>query len=383
MKKSIAVFCGGRGATRLIRYLRDKHELKLIINPYDDGLSTGEIRNIFNILGPSDIRKNIPALLEEKLGLAISELFEKRLTSVNNIDDCIQFLDSFVASSVNKKYPEVIFEFARNSAQIFRGKRKELVLNEAVAAGNLLLVSAFLGDVQAKLDMLLSRLGSPHRILINSPDNLYLVAQSRSLRLILNESEIVSGRSNAIVKDLYLLRKEDLMTLKELSDTTNDIEKVKRFLLANKVSPSANASAVEEIKKADAIIFSTGTMNSSIYPTLLTSNICKEVSRSRAKKFFIVNIGADYETPDYKASDFLSELSKYANSYESISLSDIVDVVYVNKSRPINSKPTSVILDESSSIWDTVRLETGDYEDSNNLGFHSNIVFQKIYEEVS
>jgi len=55
------VFSGGRGAGALIeRLLADRRvEVSIVINGYDDGASTGEVRRFLgDALGPSDFRKN-------------------------------------------------------------------------------------------------------------------------------------------------------------------------------------------------------------------------------------------------------------------------------------------------------------------------------------
>ena len=56
---NILVINGGRGAASLIPSLLKKEGLLVtsIVNAYDDGKSTGEIRKFFQMLGPSDIRK--------------------------------------------------------------------------------------------------------------------------------------------------------------------------------------------------------------------------------------------------------------------------------------------------------------------------------------
>ena len=64
---SVALFCGGRGSVTLIRELARHTELKtnLLVNAYDDGLSTGELRHFIpGMLGPSDFRKNLSYLLD-------------------------------------------------------------------------------------------------------------------------------------------------------------------------------------------------------------------------------------------------------------------------------------------------------------------------------
>ena len=56
---NITIINGGRGASSLIPNLIERQDLHVtsIVNAYDDGKSTGEIRKVFHMLGPSDIRK--------------------------------------------------------------------------------------------------------------------------------------------------------------------------------------------------------------------------------------------------------------------------------------------------------------------------------------
>ena len=66
--KNITLINGGRGANTLIPDLIKKNIYKVssIINAYDDGKSTGTIREFFSILGPSDIRKVQSLFLKKK-----------------------------------------------------------------------------------------------------------------------------------------------------------------------------------------------------------------------------------------------------------------------------------------------------------------------------
>lgn len=66
-KIRISLFSGGSGNDRFIKLLSkiDEIELNILVNGYDDGKSTGEIRRyIPEILGPSDFRKNFSHLIE-------------------------------------------------------------------------------------------------------------------------------------------------------------------------------------------------------------------------------------------------------------------------------------------------------------------------------
>ena len=75
----IVLFCGGSGSERLQKgfwqLFGDSVELSIIINGYDDGKSTGIVRDCFHnaILGPSDLRKN--HLLQHKLRYGESALY--------------------------------------------------------------------------------------------------------------------------------------------------------------------------------------------------------------------------------------------------------------------------------------------------------------------
>ena len=58
---NITLFSGGSGNVRFIELIKNIPEIRLsiVVNGYDDGKSTGEIRSFIpGILGPSDFRKN-------------------------------------------------------------------------------------------------------------------------------------------------------------------------------------------------------------------------------------------------------------------------------------------------------------------------------------
>src|SRR4051812_26687108 len=79
----ITLFCGGRGSATIIRALlrRSEVELTLLINAYDDGFSTGTLRNFIpGMLGPSDFRKNLSYLFGDYSQAALKNLMEYRLS---------------------------------------------------------------------------------------------------------------------------------------------------------------------------------------------------------------------------------------------------------------------------------------------------------------
>ena len=82
-KLKVAVFSGGRGTASLTKALIDHSEIDLtiIVNAYDDGLSTGELRRFIpGMLGPSDVRKNLARLVKDDSdnGQALTKVLEYR-----------------------------------------------------------------------------------------------------------------------------------------------------------------------------------------------------------------------------------------------------------------------------------------------------------------
>src|SRR5882757_6477975 len=90
------VFCGGRGSATLIRELLrwPNVKLTLLVNAYDDGLSTGALRNFIpGMLGPSDFRKNLSYLFGNysQAQYALKSLMEYRLPGGPEIEKLARF----------------------------------------------------------------------------------------------------------------------------------------------------------------------------------------------------------------------------------------------------------------------------------------------------
>jgi len=96
---NIVSFNGGRGAKTLISgFLKRKGiYYTSIVNAYDDGKSTGNIRSFFRMLGPSDIRKVQEALIPEDLEdyEAIMHLFNFRYEEKISRDNILEDLSRY------------------------------------------------------------------------------------------------------------------------------------------------------------------------------------------------------------------------------------------------------------------------------------------------
>lgn len=103
---NIVVINGGRGAAALISALLRLPGVSLtsVVNAYDDGKSTGEIRRFFGMLGPSDIRKVQELMLPESDHdyLASLRLFQFRYPVKCEREAVIRDLQSFVSGATNE-----------------------------------------------------------------------------------------------------------------------------------------------------------------------------------------------------------------------------------------------------------------------------------------
>ena len=105
---NVVIFTGGNGNANLIKHLKDIPyvNLSLLINGYDDGLSTGIIRSANQgMLGPSDFRKNFTYIIDDftESNRKIKRLFEHRL-SESETKDFLSSPANLIASLLGQEY---------------------------------------------------------------------------------------------------------------------------------------------------------------------------------------------------------------------------------------------------------------------------------------
>ena len=75
---------------------------------------------------------------------------------------------------------------------------------------------------------------------------------------------------------------------------------------------TANPEVIEAIKEADLIIFSSGSLLTSIIPNIIIKDIVNAIKKSSAPKLYICNLVTQPgETDDYKVSDHIKVLEEY------------------------------------------------------------------------
>src|SRR5215472_18924493 len=101
---NVVLFSGGSG-TRSITDAFRRHpqiSLKILINAYDDGHSTGRLRRFFpGMLGPSDVRKNINRIMPtaERSQKNLKIISDHRLPVGISREDALSLLDRMMEGS--------------------------------------------------------------------------------------------------------------------------------------------------------------------------------------------------------------------------------------------------------------------------------------------
>lgn len=87
-------------------------------------------------------------------------------------------------------------------------------------------------------------------------------------------------------------------------------EKIKKVMYDHDVK--ANPDVLKAIGEADLIIFSSGSLLTSIIPNIIIPDIVKAIRKSKAPKLYICNLVTQPgETDDYKVSDHVKVLEEY------------------------------------------------------------------------
>ena len=375
---NIVVFNGGRGAGTIIPALQSVGNVNItsIVNAYDDGKSTGEIRKFFNMLGPSDIRKVQQLMLpkddpdyhannwifdhrfaENKTSKKIkqdllAEINSRKITFFDN-----HFIDQNKLNAI-KNFLKI---FIKDLNLIEKGSNsepfnfKDCSLVNCIYAGAFIYYKRNIEFASLEIEKLFNLTGS---VIPTSLENKKLVGMRRNGEMLYSEAEIVELRSNVSIDRVYLV---DDYPDKKYFMKLSTIEK-KAFLESHETYVECSHRAKLAVSAADIIIYSAGTQHSSLYPTYLTRGMARSISdNKKALKYFITNIGGDYETPKYKAHNYIEGAYKYLCYSDSrhFKMSELFTHMLVNKSsrqkkvnyvkilsKPLNNLPVKVYVQD-------------------------------------
>jgi 2-phospho-L-lactate transferase/gluconeogenesis factor (CofD/UPF0052 family) len=336
MAIKVVLFCGGRGSATIIRELLRTSEvqLALLVNAYDDGLSTGALRNFIpGMLGPSDFRKNFSYLLDlySDAQYALKNLIEYRLpldfgaTQIGALEkyvrsgnptqiakplsDLIAGLEPAAADQV-RRLLKFFLDYANGSAGQFDFRD--------CAVGNLLFAGAYLSqgrNFNAAAEQM-SRLVSSQSVLVNvsNGENRILVALKEDGELLSREVEIVGPQSAVPIRNLFFMA-EPLSENEVESLGRMTIEEKTAWLAAREALPELSEEARRFIREADLIVYGPGTQHSSLFPSYRIAASALRQSRA-AMKVLTINLGPDHDIQGLNARALADRALAYAGDPE-------------------------------------------------------------------
>ena len=325
----VSLFCGGRGSASLIQELTHSPHvhLSLIVNGYDDGLSTGELRDLVpNMLGPSDFRKNLSRLLDlhSNEQYTLQQLLEYRFPKefsqvdirafeeyVDNPDDQ-RWLPAPMDTMFGELQPSVRKAVLKRIKRFLIYKREhEQSLNYSdCSLGNLVFAGAYLesDNFNASVSKLATEFGSFSELInVTRGENRTLVALKTDGELLARESEVVGPQSRTAISKIFLLEKALDEESKKALAGMNFEEKL-AYLNERDSEVTISPDADLALRNSDIIIYGPGTQFSSLLPSYRTKGLAEAIQASTGTtRIFIANLDEDQDIQGLTVSDLVDK----------------------------------------------------------------------------
>ena len=377
----VVIFGGGRGAASILKTLVGHPQVQVtaLINAYDDGLSTGRLRQFVpRMLGPSDIRKNIGTLMpsNESCERALKDILDYRFPKSTTRKGALTLLHTFAAPVTEifacfQKMPDPLLAKAgrditishcqniNDSLQTFLAyeseaydKGREFDYSDC-SLGNLIFSGCYLAcgkDFNRAIERF-SRFCRPQGRILNITDgrNYVLVALRVDGSFVPNETLIVSTPGSLPIDEIFLL--EDYLTKSEadslaamdLATRREKLDSLARF-------PRANPEALAAIASANLIIYGPGTQHSSLFPSYHTVGVADAIAANHtAEKVFVGNLTHDHDIADVTVQVlidlFLNKMNRVATEQRTIEryitklFIQQADNANLNQNRPVEYVP--------------------------------------------
>ena len=384
---NVVVINGGRGAAAIIPAFLAQQGINLtsVVNAYDDGKSTGAIRRFFNMLGPSDIRKVQELMLPESDADHDASLYLFRYRYPDNVDraGALAALQEFAAGRTDRivgvgfsslkitaalqRFIAAFLDGLAVSEQVL-GEQLDLadcsIMNCLYAGAHLTFERNFEAATRY-IDRLFKLKGT---VLPTSIENKVLVALRENGEMLYCEADIVELRSNVRIERIYLMERAPERARFEALST----EQKRYYLDHNQSFVEVSPGVRHALSQADIIVYSAGTQHSSLYPTYMSNGLAQAIAENKeACKVFVTNIGADYETPSYRASDYLLGAHRYLNlaGQRRYAMNELFNYVLVNQSH-IKADETYVAFDREGFSGVEVPLVLDTFECQEAPGKH-------------
>jgi 2-phospho-L-lactate transferase/gluconeogenesis factor (CofD/UPF0052 family) len=295
---NIVILSGGSGNDALMQGLINHgyaDSIKVITNAYDNGKSTGVCRVVTDTLGVSDIRKNHFRMYKYKykndLNQGLVEFYSGRYDLGENPEQfCIEKLENWGLSFLTD-YVEAFFEFPLS---------KEFKEYKDFSISNIVYSAMYTRiGYEATHKYFCDLLGINDFVILNSLDNVYISATTKSGNYVRGEERIVEYKNSddPIVKIRY----------------SND------YYDGISLNPKA-VELIESLSSDDLLIISTGTFWSSIYPTLDYGKFYEYVNKACCKKLWVINTEEDKDAYGVSSTKFIEYMEKLGLNLEEFTI---------------------------------------------------------------
>jgi 2-phospho-L-lactate transferase/gluconeogenesis factor (CofD/UPF0052 family) len=330
----VVLFSGGRGSRALAQQLvsSPRVDVTLVINGYDDGASTGEVRRFLgDCLGPSDFRKNasrvaaelgaspdLITLVDYRLPVGCdTPMARQALAALTRPPDDASGAAADLSRLAGGSPPDTIATIAaRLDAFLAEMDRTGRPFDFSdCAVGNLVFAGCFLRTGRRfndAVDDYCALLGVPPGHLENVTDgtNAYLVAIDANGALLASEADIVSTRQGDRIREIYLI--DRLLDARDPAIAGLDADALRSLLARHAARVDLNPRVVDRVRAADLIIYAPGTQHSSLFPSYLTPGLSEIIAANlHAIKLLVTNIQPDAEIVDVSAVDLIDRALFY------------------------------------------------------------------------
>jgi len=295
---NIVIFAGGtgsislqRGMYRALEACLDGIDTKIIVNAYDNGLSTGTVRAVMGgrILGPSDVRKNQATRLSLlKPGSPWLDFLGRRFscdaavafdTCIGEVNKLAGKLDSQGPCEVLTHAIETYFSFPAAGTV----KYDDFSLANIIYAG---LCASHDFSLRNAAKVMAAAMGIPDNVLLNDDAPLYLGAITKAGRRVYDEGDIVAwSNEHDPFADVFFID-----------------------AAGKDAHPELCVEAWKAILDADLVILSSGTPWSSLIPTYASIGFREAIAQSKAAVVMIMNRCPDKDSLGQSGSDLIEVL---------------------------------------------------------------------------
>lgn len=393
-QRKVLIFCGGRGSGELANQLLDTGaDVTCCVNAYDDGLSTGRLRLMFNVLGPSDIRKNLLSLmdLDAKGYWSRYEVFGHRYPAdESNADNFRREIESLcgdrspdsshtsefsrMLERTSPEFRDAIIHYLKRFYSELEQREKEKGTRFSFsdsAIGNFILVGALYENGEswpAAIKELESLLRTRGHVELVSEEDLYLSAICDDGRVLGTEAAVI-GESDGDIASLFLTERPaselDLASIGKEMGVEGAIRHIDQTFSA-KVTATESAKLL--ISQADELIFGSGTFFSSILPTLMIPDVKVAVQANPNPKTMILNIVEEPDTRGFRGIDLVRRIADLVGK-------DSIQTIAVNLP-PTDREDQYFTLDEDDLGSEAIpaKIVKGDFESRTRPGRHDPIL---------